>query len=959
MPKIKMIRKRNGDVVDFSTEKISVAITKAFIAIRGDADEALVERIIAAVVDNLERKFDADTPPAVEDVQNFVELELMREGFFDVAKGYIIYRYERTKDRQQKQEERSQEVREKLSQNALMIVKRDGKQEKFSIKQLKKSLSHFIKGYEKEVDADLIIAHCEPNLYDGITTAEISKALILAARAFTERDPAYSRVAARLQFDIVYKEVVGRERFKYDQFEAQYRQAFVEKIHEGVQIGKYDRQLLKFDLEKLSQVLQPERDELFHYLGAQTLADRYFVRNHETHKLIETPQAFWMRVAMGLAIEEEQGEEWAQKFYDTISSLRFVPSTPTLFHAGTAKPQLSSCYLTTIDDDLDHIFKCFGDNAQMSKWSGGVANDWSSLRGTGAYIRKTGVESQGVIPFLKIANDTTVAINRSGKRRGATCAYLETWHYDIEDFIELRKNTGDERRRTHDMNTANWIPDLFMKRVRDDKEWTLFSPDETPDLHHIYGSNFEKRYEYYERLAQQGKMKLHKTIRAKDLWKKMLTMLFETGHPWITFKDPCNVRSPQDHVGVVHSSNLCTEITLNTSADETAVCNLGSVNLARHITDGQLDAQMIEATVKTAMRMLDNVIDINFYPTKEGENSNLKHRPVGLGMMGFQDALYQQNMRFDSNEAEQFADTSMELISYHAILASAGLAAERGTYRSYRGSKWDRGILPMDTLDLLATERGEDIPVSRRSTLDWEVVRRAVAEHGMRNSNCMAIAPTATISNIAGVFPSIEPAYKNIYVKSNMSGEFVVINTYLVDDLKKLNLWNQEMLEQIKAAEGSVMDIDYVPQEIKEKYKETFDIEPEWFIRLAAVRGKWIDQSQSLNLFIKGTSGKIISDAYMLAYKLGLKTTYYLRSLAASSVEASTLDLSKQKSRSTVKQGEAETLTPEPKSATVSPVPEAVPQPQPVMATAAAGAGATGATISLCKLDDPSCESCQ
>ena len=729
-----------------------------------------------------------------------------------------------------------------------------------------------------------------------------------------------------------------------------------------MEIGRLDPRLLNFDLEAISHYLKPERDDFFLYLGGQTLADRYFLSNPETKQILETPQTFWLRVAMGISLLENKKEEAVKRFYDVISTLRFVPSTPTLFHAGTLHPQLSSCYLTTIEDSLDHIFKCVGDNAQLSKWSGGVANDWTSLRATGALIRGTGVESQGVIPFLKVANDTTVAINRSGRRRGATCAYLETWHMDIEDFLELRKNTGDERRRTHDMNTANWIPDLFMKRVINDDKWTLFSPDEVSDLHHLYGRNFEKRYLYYEEQAGQGKIRLFKTIRAKDLWKKMIVMLFETGHPWMTWKDPSNIRSPQDHVGVVHSSNLCTEITLNTSVNETAVCNLGSVNLVRHIVNKKLDVDLLKETVTIAMRMLDNVIDVNFYPTTEAKNSNLKHRPVGLGVMGFVDALYLMDLKFDSNEAVDFADYCQEVVSYSAILTSSQLAAERGTYQTYHGSKWDRGILPLDTLNLLEEERGEKIPVERISRLDWSVVREAIKKNGMRHSNCMAIAPTATIANIVGCFPSIEPIYKNVYVKSNMSGEFIVVNNYLVEDLKKLNLWDVPILEAIKARDGNIQEIYTIPALIREKYKEVFDIEPEWLIKAAAYRGKWIDQSQSLNLFTKGNSGKKISDMYQYAWSMGLKTTYYLRSLAATGVEKSTLDLAKQENLSTVvRQTQNPSSAPE-----IQPEPIIEPMSQPILAVA--GAGATTVMIGseevttnpmLCKIDDPDCEACQ
>jgi ribonucleoside-diphosphate reductase alpha chain len=596
---------------------------------------------------------------------------------------------------------------------------------------------------------------------------------------------------------------------------------------------------------------------------------------------------------MGIALPEKKREEKAIEFYNIISSLLYIPSTPTLFHSGTHHPQLSSCYLTTVEDDLVHIFKCIGDNAQLSKWSGGLGTDWTNIRGTGALVKSTNVPSQGLIPFLKIADAATAAINRSGRRRGAACAYLETWHYDVEDFLELRKNTGDERRRTHEINTANWIPDLFMKRVRDDGFWTLFSPDETPDLHHLYGRAFEKRYEEYERKSDAGAIKLYKRVKAKDLWRKMLTMLYETGHPWITFKDACNIRSPQDHVGVVHSSNLCTEITLNTSDEETAVCNLGSLNLSRYIDGKSLDTELLQKAVKTAIRMLDNVVDINFYPTGEARRSNLAHRPIGLGIMGLQDALYQLDLRFDSEEAVTFSDEVMEFVSYYAILASSELAREKGQYSSYQGSKWERGIFPLDTLALLEEERGQALEVSRTAKLHWEVVRAHVKTHGMRNSNCMAIAPTATISNIAGCLPSIEPIYKNLYVKSNQSGEFTIINEYLVNDLSRLGLWTKDQIEQLKYYDGDIQYITAIPTELKAKYKETFAIHPEWLLRHAAVRGKWIDQSQSLNIFLNTTSGKFLSEVYMSAWSKGLKTTYYLRTLGASSIEKSTLDIHK------------------------------------------------------------------
>ncbi len=948
MTSIEKIKKRNGQIVDFDEQKIKLAIQKAFIAIRGKIDEEGLLRMTRHVIKHLEDYFTGKIP-GVEDVQNMVENVLMEESHFDVAKAYIVYRYEHIKQR----EEQKKETLEKIAHHELTIIKRSGKKEKFDPEKLKKSLDNVLGSYEnlrnlkKDIDTAKIVELCRHSLYERISTKEISQALILAVRSFIERDPAYSYLAARLLMNALNKEVIGSKIYNIKKEEQQYREAFIQNIGKAIEIGRLDRKMQEFDLEKLSKELKIERDNLLMYLGAQTLYDRYFIRNPETKEILETLQGFWMRVAMGLALNEEEKEERAVEFYNIISTLRFVPSTPTLFHTGTLHPQLSSCYLTTVKDSLDHIFKCIGDNAALSKWSGGLGNDWTSIRGTGALIQGTGVESQGVIPFLKIANDTTVAINRSGRRRGATCAYLETWHYDIEDFLELRKNTGDERRRTHDMNTANWIPDLFMKRVRENKDWTLFSTDETPDLHHIYGKKFEKRYQEYEKMAEEGKIKMFKKVKAVELWRKMITMLFETGHPWITFKDPCNIRSPQDHVGVVHSSNLCTEITLNTSEDETAVCNLGSLNLSRHITDGKIDKTLIQNTVVTAMRMLDNVIDINFYPTVEAKKSNFQHRPVGLGIMGFQDALYKTNINFDSNEARDFADESMEIISYYAILGSAELAKDRGSYETFKGSKWDRNIFPIDTIDLLEQERGEKIEVLKTSKLDWKPVREAVKKYGMRNSNCMAIAPTATISNIAGCIPSIEPIYKNIYVKSNMSGEFTVINPYLVEDLKALELWNDEMLEELKRQDGNIQNIDVIPKNVRDKYKETFDLEALHLITITAYRGKWIDQSQSYNVYVRGTSGKGIAQLYQHAWQMGLKTTYYLRSLAASSVEKSTISLER-KARTIGSPSEAseEQIVQTLKETALSSIQQLE-------------TSSKENSKPLCKINDPDCEACQ
>ncbi len=775
--------------------------------------------------------------------------------------------------------------------SSITVTKGESK-EQLNPKLIDRSLVWARAGYEEEIDVLLLRDETIRNCFDGMTENDISHAMILAAVAFIERDPAYGYVAARLLFKMLFREITKQSVLTCD-VDHTYARAFVQSIKHGVDQGLYDKRLLEFDLERLALSLVPERDHLFDYMGLRTLYERYFSKDELTQERIELPQAFWMRIAMGLCLFEENKNERALEFYNLISLMHYVPSTPTLLHSGLTRPQLSSCFLATVVDDLHHIFKCVGDMAQMAKWSGGVAYDWTNIRATGSWIKSIKTESQGVIPYLKVANDTIASINRSGRRRGAGVVYLESWHLEVEDFLDLRRNTGDERRRTHDMNTANWVPDLFMKRMLQDEDWTLFSPEEVPDLHSLYGAAFEKRYHEYEQMAQEGKLRLHKKIKAKELWRKMLTRLFETGHPWITFKDPCNVRSPQDHAGVVHSSNLCTEITLNTSQDETAVCNLGSINLAKHVQDGVVNYSLLAKTVQTAMRMLDNVIDINFYPTKEGETANMRHRPVGLGLMGFQDALYQLDVSFTQPEAKEVADTVMEHISYNALLSSSELAKERGTYSSYKGSKWDRGILPQDTLDLLEQERGMKIETERKETLDWAIVRDQIKQYGMRNSNTMAIAPTATISTIAGCFPCIEPIYKNIYVKANMTGEFTVVNKYLVEDLKQLGLWDQDMLDQIKFFDGNVSKVERIPVHLKDKYKEVFEIDPTWLVQITAARGKWIDQSQSHNVFLQGASGKLLSDVYVAGWKAGLKTFYYLRSMGASQIEKSTLDAKK------------------------------------------------------------------
>ncbi len=885
------VKKRNSEIVDFSPSKITIAVQKAFAATLGESHDAEAADITRAVADAIDQKF-SNTAfiPEVEDVQDLVETALMERGYFDVAKSYIIYRYEHEKIRAEKKAE----VAEKIIENALFITKRDGSREHFSESKLARTLLRAAEGFDRVIDTPAIISKVRQEMHDGIKTKDIHEVLIMVTRSFIERDPAHSFVAARLLLQSIYRDVMGE--VDYEKIETFYRQKFIESINHGVSIGQYDPRMLDFDLPRLAEALVVERDRDFKYLGLQTLHANYLSREHGTRKHIETPQMFWMRIAMGCALNEKSPEErnaQAVEFYEIMASMYYTPSSPTLYHAGLMRPQLSSCFLSTVPDDLHAIFKEYSDNAQLLKYAGGTGTDWTPVRATGSLIKGTGVESQGVIPFLKIANDVTISINRSGRRRGAAAVYLEYWHADIEDFMELRKNTGDERRRAHDLNTSTWIPDLFMKRLQEDGYWTLFSPSDVPDLHDLYGRKFDERYVHYENLADAGAMPMFKKVRAQELWKKHLTMLFETGHPWITWKDPSNVRSPQDHVGVVHSSNLCTEITLNSSATETAVCNLGSINLSAFIVGGRFDRDAVARVVPVAMRMLDNVIDVNYYPTENTKRSNSRHRPVGLGLRGLQDALYKMGINFDSDEAVRFSDESMEAIAYHAILSSALLAKERGPYETYKGSKWDRGIMPQDTIALLEQERGMKIDVPRHETLDWRLVREAVRQWGMRNSNTMANAPTATTANIAGCYPTIEPIYKNLYVKSNMAGDFMVVNEFLVEDLKKLGLWNSDMLEQIKYHDGSVQAITEIPPAIREKYKEVFEIEPQWLIKAAAWRGRWIDQSQSLNIFYGGVSGKVLSDIYQYAWSLGLKTTYYLRTMGASRIEKSTVNMQK------------------------------------------------------------------
>lgn len=897
------IKKRNGEIVDFNPQKITIVVQKAFAATTGDSNESEASVVTQIVVDAVNAKF-ADTAfiPQVEEVQDLVENAIGARGHFAVAKAYIIYRYEHAKIRAVKQ----QEVAEKIAESTLTIRKRNGKKERFSESKLTRTLLRAAEGLERDIDVPAIIGRVRAEMYEDIKTSDIHEVLVMVVRSMIERDPAHSIVAARLLLLSIYREVF--QDFSYGKLKEAQRRAFIQTIRRGVELEQFDARLLEFDLEKLADTLQLERDREFRYLGLQTLRTNYLSKEYMTKKLLETPQIFWMRIAMGVALAENTPEArlaQAIEFYEVMSRMFYTPSSPTLYHAGLQKPQLSSCFLMTVPDDLHAIFKNYSDGAQLLKYAGGLGTDWTSVRATGSLIKTTGVESQGVIPFLKIANDVTISINRSGRRRGAGAVYLEYWHHDIEDFMELRKNTGDERRRAHDLNTAVWVPDLFMKRLQEDSHWTLFSPSDVPDLHDLYGKKFDERYEEYERLAEEGKILHHKRMRAADLWKKNLTMLFETGHPWITWKDPSNIRSPQDHVGVVHSSNLCTEITLNTSAEETAVCNLGSLNLAKFVEParpddsgrsgggGSFSRDLVARVVPVAMRMLDNVININFYPTEDTKRSNMRHRPVGLGIRGLMDALFKLDINFDSDEAVRFSDESMETIAYHAILSSSLLAKERGTYESYKGSKWDRGILPQDTIALLERERGSQIDIPRHETLDWRLVRETVRKHGMRNSNCMANAPTATTANIAGCYPTIEPIYKNLYVKSNMAGDFMVINEYLVEDLKNLGLWNEEILEKLKYHDGSVQEILEIPETVRTKYKEVFEIEPFWLIKAAAYRGRWIDQSQSLNIFYSGVSGRELSNIYQYAWSLGLKTTYYLRTMGASRIEKSTINLSK------------------------------------------------------------------
>ena len=884
------VRKRDGRSESFNEERIRLAVESAFKADRdipsdytlSPEDQAAALSVTAAVVQRLFSRAIRGEELEIERVQDAVEEALMVQGHVQVARRYIIYREDRRKARALRGD---RDVTGQV-QAELHITLREGSKEVLEPQRIRRTLIRACRGFEDRCEAREMADETMRNLYDGVRIDEIEKAMIFAAKSRIELDPAYGYVTARLLLEVIYRETLpGFEH--YHDITVAHASRFKAYLEEGIAADRLTPRLLEFDLEKIAAALKPERDLQFNYMGLQTIYDRYLI--HIGGRRIESPQFFWMRVCLGLSLNEgEHKNERAIEFYELLSSFLFTSSTPTLFNSGTLHPQLSSCYLTTVMDDLDHIFKCVSDDAKLSKWAGGLGNDWTNVRATGSLIKGTNGESQGVIPFLKVANDTAVAVNQGGKRKGAMCAYLETWHLDIEDFLELRKNVGDERRRTHDMNTANWIPDLFMKRVKENAQWTLFSPSDVPDLHDLYGRAFEERYAEYEAMADRGEIALFKRVEASSIWRKILSMVFETGHPWITFKDPSNLRSPQDHTGVVHSSNLCTEILLNTSAEETAVCNLGSIGLPLHVNENGLDLALLEKTVRTAMRMLDNVIDINYYPTPEARNANLRHRPVGMGLMGFQDALYKLKISYASQGAVSFADTSMEAISYFAILASTELAAERGAYETYKGSKWDRGLLPIDTIDLLEQERGLPVMMDRSSTLDWNVVRSAVRKHGMRNSNTMAIAPTATISNITGVSQSIEPTFKNLFAKGNLSGDFTVINSYLVEDLKTLGLWDRKMLEELKYMDGSILSIDRIPEDVREIYRTAFEVEPGWYIECASRRQKWIDMGQSLNLYIAAPNGRKLNDMYLHAWETGLKTTYYLRATAASTVEQST-----------------------------------------------------------------------
>ena len=888
------VMRRNGKVTSFDLDKISIAMTKAFLSVEGSSAAAStrihneVESLAQRVNSAIKRRFPEGGVIHIEDIQDQVELAIMRAGYQDVARSYVLYREERSQARSQNKTEKAEDL--PITKG---VLNEDGSTQALDLVRLKLIIEEACFGVE-DVSAQTVFDLIDKNIYDGIKKEDLSSSILISIRPLIEKDPNYSYVVARLLLSNLYEEALSFLNFDKNtptikEMSKSYPEYFKSYLGRAVELELVDKELLNYDLEYIVKHIDPSRDLAFTYLGLQTLYDRYFI--HHREKRFELPQAFFMRVAMGLAINEEKREERTVEFYNLISSFDFMCSTPTLFNSGTLRPQLSSCYLSTFPDDLKGIFEGISDDAMLSKFAGGLGNDWSQVRALGSHIKGTNGQSQGVIPFLKVANDTAVAVNQGGKRKGAMCAYLETWHLDIEQFMELRKNTGDDRRRTHDMNTANWIPDLFMKRIHNDLEWTLFSPHDCPELHELTGLEFEKKYEEYERHADEGKITNFKRLKAVDLWRKMLSMVFETGHPWITFKDPCNLRSPQQHVGVVHSSNLCTEITLNTSKDEIAVCNLGSVNLAAHIDENKkLNVKKLEKTIRTGMRMLDNVIDYNYYSVEKAKTSNARHRPVGLGLMGFQDALYKLRIPYASEEAVDFADKSMEQISYFALRSSMELSKERGPYKTFDGSLWSQGILPIDSLRNFKEVRGKYLDVNMDQTLDWDTLREEIKVNGMRNSNSLAIAPTATISNICGVAQSIEPTYQNLYVKSNLSGEFTVINPYLIKDFKDANIWDEVMIKDLKYFDGQLASISRVPDNLKSIYQTCFEIDTRWLVEAAARRQKWIDQSQSLNLYIPDTDGKKLDSAYKLAWIRGLKTTYYLRSLGATHVEKSTSD---------------------------------------------------------------------
>ena len=923
--------RRNGKVTAFDASKISVAITKAFLDVEGGTAAAStrvhekVKELAEQVIRGVTRRQSSGGTVHIEDIQDHVELALMRAGEQKVARAYVIYREERARARIEKEKEA--DIEQADATDGINVKTRNGTLKKLDMERLVAVVNEACSGLE-HVDGSLITEDTRRNIFDGVNEADVNPALVMSARALIEKEPNYTYVAARLLLNGLRREALSY--INQDDVEAtqaqmaeQYPLYFRKFVETAASLDLLGHELVKYDLDRLGKALKPDRDHLFTYLGLQTLYDRYFIHTGEQIR-IELPQVFFMRVAMGLAINELDRETKTIEFYELLSSFDFMSSTPTLFNSGTCRPQLSSCYLSTVPDNLDGIFSAIKDDALLSKFAGGLGNDWSRVRSMGAHIKGTNGKSQGVVPFLKVANDTAVAVNQGGKRKGAMCAYLESWHLDIEEFLELRKNTGDDRRRTHDMNTANWIPDLFMQRVSEAGDWTLFSPDDTEDLHDLYGREFNQRYLEYEQMAARGELKLHKTMKALDLWRKMLSMLYETGHPWFTFKDPCNLRSPQQHIGVVHSSNLCTEITLNTSDDEIAVCNLGSVNLAQHVTENGLDKEKLERTINVAMRMLDNVIDYNYYSVPQARRSNLKHRPVGMGIMGFQDALYKLRLPYASRETIEFADSSMEMVSYYAIKASTDLAEERGTYTSFKGSLWSKGILPIDSIDILEENRDGFLDMDKSQKLDWTGLRKRVKKTGMRNSNCMAIAPTATISNICAVCQSIEPTYQNLFVKSNLSGEFTVVNPYMVNDLKERGLWDDVMVSDLKYFDGSVQQIDRIPDNLKMLYSTAFEVDPRWLVECASRRQKWIDQAQSLNLYMSAPDGKKMDNLYKLAWIRGLKTTYYLRSLGATHVEKSTLSGGRENKLAAVERAGSEQLEP-----------------------------------NLCTLDDAECESCQ